>query len=274
MPNSSTIAASARSLVLCALALFPAVEAWAGGLIIVRSRTAPEFYQAGTAVDITVEVELLASEKVCNFGLEETIPAGWTYGGRVSGLQPIVEPGIGTAGNAGQLSFAWFTLGDCDLPDGPIEFTYRLNVPASSIGTQEVSGRIEAQFDGQLFVAELDDARIERLGSGQRHSADSSDNFIISLSEFLRVLQFYTIGSYSCAFNPEFSEDGYVAGPTGDELCTLHASDFDLTNDGAFRISLSELLRLVQLYNARTYHQCPLDPESEDGFCPGPPPLD
>ena len=37
-----------------------------------------------------------------------------------------------------------------------------------------------------------------------------------------------------------------------------------------YRISLQELLRVVQLYNAGTYHSCD-NPESEDGFCAGPP---
>jgi len=92
------------------------------------------------------------------------------------------------------------------------------------------------------------------------HSADSNGDGMISLSEFLRVLQFYNSGGYRCQPG---TEDGY-ASHLGDTSCVPHSSDYHPQD---WQIDLSELLRMVQLYNAGAYHACT---DSEDGFCPGP----
>jgi len=92
-----------------------------------------------------------------------------------------------------------------------------------------------------------------------RHGADYNppDN-AISLSEFLRVIQFYAVGAYHC--DPD-GEDGYAPGE-GDQTCAPHASDYNPQN---WQIEFSELLRLLQLYNSSGYES---DPWSEDGFVP------
>ena len=121
------------------------------------------------------------------------------------------------------------------------------------------------------------------------HSADySSRDYEINLSELLRVIQIYTNGAYTCG-DPSV-EDGYgldtgywkletgeletgnanwkrkletetgESGTGNSEGCMPHHSDY---NPQDWRISLSELLRLVQLYNSSGYHP---DPEQEDGF--------
>lgn len=97
------------------------------------------------------------------------------------------------------------------------------------------------------------------------HSADTSGDGAISLSELLRVIQFYNQGGLYCAALPEDSEDGFVAGTGADHSCTPHDSDYKPTN---WMVSLAELLRLIQLYNALSYTECP-DANTEDGFCLG-----
>lgn len=95
---------------------------------------------------------------------------------------------------------------------------------------------------------------------GDYHSADINQNWQISMSELLRVVQFYNVGGYGC--DPA-SDDGYD--PEGDLYdCTPHDSDYAPAD---WRIKLSELLRIVQLYNAGGY--CP-DNDGEDGFRPLP----
>ncbi len=100
------------------------------------------------------------------------------------------------------------------------------------------------------------------------HSADQDANNIISLSELLRVIQFYNSGGLHCAEPPESTEDGYVPGEDpAQEGCAPHSSDY---NPQDWTISLSELLRLIQFYNSGGYHDCPdADPPTEDGYCPG-----
>jgi hypothetical protein len=93
------------------------------------------------------------------------------------------------------------------------------------------------------------------------HSADTQAPFQkISLSELLRVVQFFNGNGLHCASG---TEDGYAPGP-GAQTCAAHSSDY---NPSDWRVNLSELLRLIQFYNLDGYHgAC----GSEDGFAPGP----
>ncbi|HOL20163.1 MAG TPA: hypothetical protein PK813_07975, partial [Candidatus Hydrogenedens sp.] len=92
------------------------------------------------------------------------------------------------------------------------------------------------------------------------HSADQDGDWKISLSELLRVIQFFNLGGYHC--DPS-GEDGYAPGLDGDKTCTPHASDY---NPQDWTISLPELLRLIQLFNLNGYYPCE---GGEDGYCPG-----
>ncbi len=108
---------------------------------------------------------------------------------------------------------------------------------------------------------------IEGEGEGSippQHSADSDGDGKISLSELLRVVQFFNFGGYHCALPEEPSEDGYIPGYEGNKTCRPHASDY---NPQDWVINLSELLRLIQFFNMGGYYPC----ESEDGYCPGQP---
>lgn len=97
------------------------------------------------------------------------------------------------------------------------------------------------------------------------HRADQNGDNDISLSELLRVIQFYNFGSYSCDDDNAPSEDGYVAGSDGPQDCAPHSSDYAPQD---WDISLSELLRLIQFYNSVGYEACPdAIPPTEDGFC-------
>lgn len=97
------------------------------------------------------------------------------------------------------------------------------------------------------------------------HSADFDADNKIELGEVLRVIQFFNTGEFSCATGP--SDDGYETGDGGGTACDPHDSDFKPQD---WQISLSELLRLVQLFNVGSYHFCPGEiPATEDGYCPG-----
>ncbi len=99
--------------------------------------------------------------------------------------------------------------------------------------------------------------------TAQVHSADTTIDNTISLSELLRVIQFFNSGGYHCANPPESTEDGYAPSPNGTN-CAPHASDY---NPQDWTVSLSELLRLIQFFNSPGYHS---DCASEDSFAPGP----
>jgi len=100
---------------------------------------------------------------------------------------------------------------------------------------------------------------VNLVSKGQFHTADRDEDNKINLSELLRVIQFFNKGSYHCDPN---GEDGYNPGP-GDQTCTPHDSDYEPNNP--WKISLTELLRLVQFYNVCGYEE---DATREDGFRP------
>jgi hypothetical protein len=92
------------------------------------------------------------------------------------------------------------------------------------------------------------------------HSADTNSDNVISLSELLRVIQFFNSNGLHCDAG---GEDGFAPGP-GSTACAPHAADYAPQD---WQISLSELLRIIQFFNSGGYHPCA---EGEDGFCPGP----
>ncbi len=80
----------------------------------------------------------------------------------------------------------------------------------------------------------------------------------------MRVIQFYNSDGYHCAQPGDISDEGYVPGlDLESQGCAPHTSDYLPQN---WRITLSELLRLIQFYNSGGYFACV---EGEDGFCPG-----
>jgi hypothetical protein len=97
------------------------------------------------------------------------------------------------------------------------------------------------------------------------HSADyqSWTPYQINLGELLRLIQFFNLGGFHCAGAGTGSEDGYIAGPGSSQECLPHDSDYHPRD---WAISLSELLRLVQLFNMSSYHACE---SGEDGYCGG-----
>jgi len=96
------------------------------------------------------------------------------------------------------------------------------------------------------------------------HAADWDRDNKISMSELLRVIQLYNMGGFHCAEDPASTDDGFVPGPGANMTCCPHDADYMEGPD--WKISLSELLRVIQFYNSGGYHVCA---EGEDGFCPG-----
>jgi hypothetical protein len=101
-----------------------------------------------------------------------------------------------------------------------------------------------------------------REGEVGMHAADQNGDDRISLSELLRLIQLFNLGGYCCQPG---TEDGYGPGLGETHDCTPHSSDYAPQD---WRISLTELLRLVQFFNVGGYHYCPTQ-GTEDGFCPG-----
>jgi len=113
-------------------------------------------------------------------------------------------------------------------------------------GSHEGEGLLEGATEGE--------------GDGSEssfHMADTNDDTVIELDELLRVIQFRNSGALHCDAT---TEDGFAPGP-GNQSCVPHTADYAPAD---WRFSLSETLRMIQLYNAKSYVRCQ---SGEDGFC-------
>lgn len=162
--------------------------------------------------------------------------------------EPIEGASIRTDGNASAISFS----------DGGYVIVH---APADNISVRaEISGyitgtdRIDSLNDGE--TKPLDFELLKTCHSADYNPPDQK----LTLSELLRVIQIYNDGAYHC--DPG-GEDGYALAEIPDHTCSPHDSDYHPQD---WHISLSELLRLIQLYNADGYH---VDPDGEDNFAPG-----
>lgn len=142
---------------------------------------------------------------------------------------------------------------------------YRMLLPGTYPLTIEAHGYYMRTVP-QVTVAEGTAARLNiRLvplsaGDAGRHAADTDVDYRISLSEVLRVVQFFNARACHCDAS---TEDGYAIGPGDQSSCEPHHSDYAPQD---WTISLSEVLRLVQIYNNGGYIPCET---GEDGFCLG-----
>jgi hypothetical protein len=143
------------------------------------------------------------------------------------------------------------------------EFQYAVNDNGYILARfvqETVEGEVEGAIEGE--------GASEGEGEGEEtgvQTADGDGDSVISLSELLRVIQFYNSGGLHCVDTPGDTEDGYVPGPGLNQACTPHDTDYDPED---WFISLSELLRTIQFYNSLGYNYCP-EQDTEDGFCPG-----
>ncbi|WP_320178438.1 hypothetical protein [Roseovarius pacificus] len=113
---------------------------------------------------------------------------------------------------------------------------------------------------------DFDDPYTLRYRAIPPHTADQNRDGHITLTELLRVIQFYNVGGLHCAPSPVSTEDGYAPGAGGDSGCEAHASDY--AGGADWHIALSEVLRVIQFFNAGGVTACPFE-DTEDGYCPG-----
>ncbi len=139
----------------------------------------------------------------------------------------------------------------------PVDIGALIDIGYDHIGETEGEGGGE---EGESVLEGEGAEEGEGGGGTGSHTADQNGDTLISLSELLRVIQFFNSGGFHCQAG---TEDGYAPGASGDVSCTAHASDYNAQD---WAIGLSELLRLIQFFNSGGYHECS---GSEDGYCPG-----
>ena len=140
-----------------------------------------------------------------------------------------------------------------------LDLSVQVNAGATGTSNIALGNVVLADPNGHSVPVTTANGTITTDGVVQRpHSADSNKDFKISLSELLRVVQFYNLKAMHCDVA---SEDGFAPG-AGDQTCGAHDGDY---NPRDWKIELSELIRIIQFYNAAGYSQ---NAAGEDGFVP------
>lgn len=226
--------------------------------------TVPNEYCPGESFDVTINVTGLTAQ-ITAFGASIWTPTEWG--------EPTIVAGSASAHNfiliegSGLTQTGWIPSASTTR-----SVTYRWIVPIDWSGTTVVSnqGEWRGLTNSDRFWTVITDHQVAECDPQQAryHSADMTEDYIIDLTELLRVIQFFNLLSFHCDGT---SEDGYNPGP-GDTTCTHH--DADYSADGVWgvydwTIALTELLRMIQIFNLGGYHYCPDDITSEDDFCVG-----
>lgn len=174
-----------------------------------------------------------------------------------------------------ELGSVFGTAGALETVDIFVDEGGQGRVPIASVTADDVGDFFSpvnlAQYDGMNITATATDAQgntsefsapflIEDVAP-EFHTADQDQDGTITLSELLRVIQFYNSTGLSCVVPPVSSEDGYLPVP-GFKGCGSHSADYNPTD---WVIDLRELLRLIQFFNSAGYIECF---GGEDGFCP------
>jgi hypothetical protein len=139
-----------------------------------------------------------------------------------------------------------------------ITFEFSL-APGASAGFPVVLSHVFlASTAGQAVNTVFANGYIDTTGQGRPHAVDLDRNRAISLSELLRVIQFYNSAGFQCGSG---TEDGYAPG-AGSIICGIYDADYSPQD---WQIGLTEVLRLIQFYNSTGYSE---DATGEDGFKP------
>jgi hypothetical protein len=178
-----------------------------------------------------------------------------------------------TAGEVDLFDWQWATV-----PPSPLTFTYQISVPSATTGTPTLASMINLTIDGIAIDALVRPDPLNIEAGATLHSADLDQNLQLNLSELLRVIELYNTrfgtsrtGRYQA---DQGSSDGFAPDATSGSgepttLTQFHSADSDRNG----LLSLSELLRVIELYNFREgttrtgrYY---VSPGSVDGFAPG-----
>jgi hypothetical protein len=179
------------------------------------------------------------------------------------GTAAEVSPDVGTTD---LLEWTWNTV-----PASPFSFEYTLLVPAATVGDQSLAAMLDVTSAAGISQVMATPDPLTLSEATAFHSADTDSDFRINLSELLRVIELYNTregttrtGGYR---NDGTTNDGFAPDASG-SATSFHLADTDRDS----RINLSELLRVIELYNTRSgttrtgaYR---IDESTTDGFAP------
>jgi hypothetical protein len=239
--------------------------------VVATQQLASPGYVAGDRVAITVT--FTSTAQLSRLDLAVLLPAGWALVGDTA-LGATRRPAAGTPD---VLDWSW-----SNVPAGTSALTYTLAVPAGATGVPSLAGLVAHVMGGVEYQGLVAPDPLPVPEGPAYHSADTNRDRKLSLLELTRVIELYSTRNgtaRSGGYRVEApSEDGFTPAPerpsSGQPTLTAwHAADTN--RDG--RISLNELLRVIELFNqritatnVRTGAYLPRG-DTEDGFMPASP---
>ena len=108
---------------------------------------------------VLVNVVIICSEpgNLTALGLREILPAGWTFVDVIASGDIPDQTDSDSEQNT--VSFAWL-----DIPDFPMQFTYRIQAPDTCEGSAFLAGALIFRFTGPSFEASLDKTELQCVG--------------------------------------------------------------------------------------------------------------
>lgn len=213
-------------------------------LVQVLTASGEDLLAVHVATDLSVENVISIDGNAASVTWSVLLPPGW----KVLSFQ---APDVSTAPAPDTINLAEWTW--LNPAGSDIVFSYTLTPPEAVRGVFSISAMVSGIYgSGTIEGMVSPDPLFIRVG--RFHDADSNHNSRLNLSELLRMIELYNTrsgttrtGRYrldpggSDGFNPG-SGSGYV-----EPMWRYHSADVD--RDA--QISLSELLRVIELYNTR-----------------------
>jgi hypothetical protein len=217
-----------------------------GGPVRAAQSADPLAIPPGGTTTVTVQIEW--DETPTAFTYTTTLPTGWSLQGHTATGTSSAPADEAT----GELVWAF----DAPTGDSPLMFTFTAEVPTDSPGPVELFGAVSHEpTTGNVVSSEALPHPLALTVTRGSHDADTDGDFRINLSELLRVIELYNTrfgttrtGAYQLQDGTDdgFNPDATVESPG--PLTRYHSADTD--RDG--KLSLSELLRVIELYNTRS----------------------
>ncbi len=145
--------------------------------------------------------------------------------------------------------------------------------PGGYIRTVALAGT-EITMSHPVTLSRADRGRVVRVdvcsecdaGAQTFHSGDTDENFKFSLGEFLRVFEFHAASQGHDYHTDAATEDGFAPG-AGPHDGPPHSSDYE--GGANWKISMGEVLRMVDIFTSTLDHAYSPGGGGEDGFAKG-----
>ena len=211
------------------------------------TQTSQPFVSPGTNV-VFCEVENPSPLRLLALAWSPTLPAGWS----ILEVRGDGEPQLGLDGK--------ILFQEHSLSNATLRFQYVVRIPPRQMQGAVIGGSISYLFEGMANEGNAPASpELLSVSPRQYHSADCSQDWVISTPEVNRVLAYWRAGAYRL---DAWTCDGYAPGQ-GDRVGPLHSADYAAP---FWQLDGTEVNRVLSYWRAGCYHA---DTNGVDGYASG-----